>query len=153
MIAALKIRDGRAASSRHDRPGRVSSPLSPAAFISARLTPEQCQYAEKTGMKTTRKIFLNEQKVIRKREIATWAKSDVPKVLSREIVILSESRIYKLRAGLDDVSTSSWEAIKAHRLARAHRQMAEARAVIRQSLGPLTDLYPDAIERVLDGKP
>lgn len=127
--------------------------LSP-AHISARPSGDgHC--AEGYMPNTRRKFFLNEQNVVIAREAAAWAKCDVPKVLSRELpeygAKISESRVYKLRAGTDGVSASTWEAIKAHRLARALRQRAEAEAVIRQSLGELAELYPDAVEQVLRG--
>jgi hypothetical protein len=101
--------------------------------------------------KNTRTLCVNAQKNVVKPELSAWANSAPAKVLAARTGI-SESRIYDWRSGRFGANAATLEIVRADRFAAAKAQLAQARAVIRQSLGPLADLYSDAIERVLGGE-
>lgn len=110
------------------------------------------QYAEGGVLKNTRTNCVNAQKVAVKSELAAWSKSAPAKVLSFRTGI-SESRIHDWRSGRFGANAATMEVVRADRLANARAQIEQARAVIRQSLGPLADLYPDAVDKIAGGKP
>jgi hypothetical protein len=101
--------------------------------------------------KNTEPVTVNLERFCVNSELKAWAESAPAKVLQFRTGI-SASRIYDWRSGRFGANASTLEIIRRDKLAFAREQMEQARAVIRQSLGPMADLYPDAVERVLGGE-
>lgn len=99
----------------------------------------------------TRRVTVNPDAKKVNVELAIWAKSAPAKVLSLRTGI-SQSRIYDWRSERFGANAATMEIVRRDRLGHARAQIEQAKAVIRQSLGELAELYPDAVEQVLRGK-
>jgi hypothetical protein len=98
----------------------------------------------------TRRVTVNPDAFCVNAELKAWASSAPAKVLSLRTGI-SKSRIYDWRTERFGANAATMEIVRADKLANARAQIEQGRAVIRQSLGPLADLYPDAVNRILEG--
>jgi succinylglutamate desuccinylase len=98
----------------------------------------------------TRRVTVNPEANCVNAELKAWASSAPAKVLALRTGI-SKSRIYDWRTERFGANAATMEVVRADRLANARAQIEQAKAVIRLSLGPMADLYPDAVEQVLKG--
>jgi hypothetical protein len=108
----------------------------------------QLSASEKHMRTYTRGITVNPATIAVKNELAAWAKSAPAKVLSIRTGI-SQGRIYDWRSERFGANAATLEVIRNDKVSEARRQIIEARAVIRQSLGAMADLYPDAIDKIM----
>lgn len=150
MSAALKIREGLPNPHLRGQPWGVILPTLPGE-LSAYGVPDSRQYAEKLMGTNTRSITVKPEAFAVKSELAAWAKSDQAKVLSIRTGI-SVGRIYDWRSERFGANAVTLEIIRAGRLREAKRRISEAKAIIRQSLGELANLDPDAVEKIVRGQ-